>query len=120
MIEFTIMGEIPSLKNTLTVSYKDGKRRFYHTNNNVLVYKNSFSLLCPNKHKLNIDKPVAVELKIYKKDNRKDGCNLSDMVYDALQFARVIKNDRLVVERHEFDFIDKERPRVEIKIKEVE
>ncbi|KAF0134053.1 MAG: hypothetical protein FD145_907 [Candidatus Saganbacteria bacterium] len=113
MIEFTVNGDIPSIKNTLRVG-KGGV--FFHRGDGVRKYKKLFLAQCPVWAKQNLAGKLAVELKIYKKDNRKDGCNLSGTVYDALQFSGVIKNDRSLVERHEFDYIDKGNPRLEVKL----
>jgi Holliday junction resolvase RusA-like endonuclease len=38
------------------------------------------------------------------------------LVYDALQKAGIVKNDRLFREQHNFHFIDKQNPRVEVVI----
>jgi len=113
MIKFTIEGDIPSMKNTLRVNRRGG---VYHADNGVNTYKEAFCCLCPKSAKKCLLGPLGVVLRIYKKDNRKDGCNMSGMVYDAMQYAGVIKNDRNLVERHEFDYIDKKNPRVEIRV----
>lgn len=114
-MKFIIPGDIPSLKNDL----KFARGRCYHSAE-VVNYKKMFCLLCPRVCKQLIDKPVCVTLHIYKKDNRKDGCNLSGIIHDCLQISGVIKNDRLIVERHEYDYIDKKNPRCEIFIQEIE
>ena len=120
IIEFIVFGEIPSLKNTLRARINRGGRPiFFHKDNEVINYKQNFISQIYPKYSLNLTEKLAVELKIYKPNNRKDGCNLSDMVYDAMQFSGVIKNDRNIIERHEFDFIDKLKPRVEVKVWEV-
>ena len=40
------------------------------------------------------------------------------LVMDCLQKADIIKNDRLIREKHIYHFIDKKNPRVEIKLEE--
>ena len=109
---FTIFGIIQSLKNDMQFNRKTGS--VYHKKDGVRKYKQDFAYQVPAEYKLNIDKPVRVSLNIFKRDNRKDGCNLSGCVYDALQYSGVIKNDRKIVERHEYDFVSKECPRCEI------
>lgn len=113
MIEFVVCGDIPSIKNTLRVGIGGS---FFHKDDGVRKYKKLFLSQCPNWARQNMAGKLGVELRIFKKDNRKDGANLSGAVYDSLQFAGVIKNDRNLVERREMDFIDRENPRVEIKL----
>ena len=113
IISFIVNGEIPSIKNTLRVG-RSG--RFFHKNDGVRRYKESFSVQCPSWVRQKLAGKLGVVLRIFKKDNRKDGCNLSGVVYDALQASGVIKNDRNLIERHESDFIDRDNPRVEIKL----
>jgi Holliday junction resolvase RusA-like endonuclease len=115
MIEWTVAGDIPSLKNTLRCA----NGRFYHADDQVRAYKELFALLTPRRFKRSIAVPVGVTLYIYKKDNRKDGQNMAAMVYDALEYAGVIKNDRLCTDRHEIDRLDKKNPRVEIMLWEL-
>jgi len=116
LIEFTIPSEPPSLKNLLRFNGRTG--RTYHADDAVRTYKELFALLCPKQFKQNIEKPVCVSLHIYKKDNRKDATNISDTIWDCLQYCGVIKNDRLIEEWHCFSFIDKKNPRVVVKVEE--
>ena len=116
-IEFTVKGDIPSLKNSLQVG-RGG--RFFHKNDKVRQYKNAFWAQTPSKYRTKgTAHPLIVELRLYKKDNRKDGCNLGAIVYDSLQSSGVIKNDRQIIERHEYDAIDKNNPRVKVSIWEI-
>jgi len=104
MIDFVIEGDIPCLKNSIRVG-KGG--RFYHQDNAVKHYKEAFALLCPRSAKKCLTDPVEVILHIYKKDNRKDAVNLQGIIYDCLQSAGVIKNDRQIVDWHCYSSIDK-------------
>ena len=117
-IGFIVYGDIPSMKNDLGVMRgKNGKPIFYHKGNGVRYYKELFDLQVPSKFKVCLNGKISVYLRIFKKDNRKDGCNMSGAVYDALQSSGVIKNDRNITLRIEEDFIDKENPRVEVVLK---
>lgn len=116
MNSLVIYGEVPSMKNTLRVG-KFGN--FYHASNEVKDYKIAFCEQCPAKYKEEITSQIGVELVIYRKNRRRDGSNQADTVYDALEYSGVVMNDRQIVERHEFDRIDKENPRIEIKFWEL-
>jgi len=41
------------------------------------------------------------------------------LVYDLLQKGQVILNDRHIVEKHEYAEVDKQNPRVEIWVEEI-
>jgi len=116
MIDFTIKGEIPSLKNVLRFT-RNG--RPYHQDDTVKDYKEAFDLLCPKSAKKLLTGPVEVILHIYKKDNRKDAVNLTAIIYDCLQSSGVIKNDRQIVRWYGFSEIDKSNPRVRIEVNEI-
>ena len=116
-MNWTIHGEIPSMKNTLR---RSASGAFYHTDNGVQVYKNNFALQTPRKFKKNLACPVFVSIVVYQKDKRKDFHNCCDLVYDALQYSGVIKNDRLIREWHGAGHIDKKDPRVEITLEVLE
>jgi len=117
MIDFVIEGAIPCLKNSIRVG-KGG--RFYHKDNAVHDYKEAFALLCPKSAKKGLTGPVEVILHIYKQNNRLDAVNLQSIIYDSLEFAGVIKNDRLVTDWHCYSEIDRTNPRVRIEVNELE
>jgi Holliday junction resolvase RusA-like endonuclease len=109
MMEFEILGEIPSQKNILRFA---GGRAFY-VNDEVKRYKADFAKQIPVKHKATtIYAPVRVGLSFYLKDRRKDAHNLCSVIYDALEYAGVIKNDRQIVGGAWTVLIDKSNPRV--------
>lgn len=59
--------------------------------------------------------PVVMECTIYYRTQRPD---LDEsLVMDGLQYGGVVKNDRLIREKHVFHAIDKENPRAEIIIR---
>ncbi len=78
-------------------------------------YLRDFVLQCP-KPKHPINNHVVLTAHIYYASDRPD---LDEsVIMDGLQKAGIIKNDRLIREKHIYKFIDKVNPRVEIEIKE--
>lgn len=109
---WTVHGETPSLKNTLRRS-KSGA--FYHADNGVKEYKNLFALQTPSKFKKGITEPVQVFLNIWRSSERKDAHNCEAVIFDALEYAGVIKNDRQIEWWQGSAIgIDKDKPRVQI------
>ena len=117
-LEFTIKGEIPSMKNSARIG-RGGQ--FYHADNCVKAYKGEFYRQLPAKYKgLKLKEAVKVSLVVYLKDHRKDGHNLHAVVYDALQYAGVIENDRQIVAGEWRTEFDKDNPRVFIKVEKLD
>ena len=64
-----------------------------------------------------LKKPLRTHVTVYFPSHRQDlDCSL---VYDCLQSAGVVANDRFITEKHEYGFVDKREPRVEITIEEL-
>ena len=113
-IEFTIKGEIPSMKNTLRVG-RGG--HVYHADNAVKEYKNAFWLQLPSRFRLMVlTGSVKVSIEVYQKDHRKDAHNAQDLVFDCLQHCGLIGNDRQIEAWEGRKFIDKNNPRVVVKV----
>ncbi|MFA5112663.1 MAG: hypothetical protein WC529_00020 [Candidatus Margulisiibacteriota bacterium] len=112
-LTWEVKGCPPSMKNDL-----DGRHR--HRGGAVAQYKRDFALQTPVSAKLGLTGPVAVRLVIYKKDRRQDGVNMDDVVYDALQFAGVILNDRQIEHWEVETFVCPDDPRVRIWLQKIE
>jgi len=115
-LTWEVLGEIPSAKNELRFS---SSGRPYHKDNAVREYKQSFAMQTPAKYKLNIACPVMVFTTIFQKDRRRDAHNATAVIYDALETAGVIYNDRLIVKWGGTAKIDKKNPRVLISLLKV-
>lgn len=64
--------------------------------------------------------PVELTLRFYRQDARRvDGDNLTKAAMDALQ-GRVFENDDQVVACHWYKDLDRERPRVEVRVRELD
>jgi len=119
-IEYTFIGNVPSKKNGRRWMQRGGRRYSLPSANYTTWEKGHIPIL---KHRFNSPKfeRFSIEIRIYYPDNRaRDTDNLETSVLDILKAADVIKDDRwqfhirppLV---HQ-PIVDKENPRVEVKI----
>lgn len=79
-------------------------------------YEESFLWQVGNIRDSNIDEPFEFYLDVYFPSKRSDLDGCFKCVLDCLQTAKVIKNDNNCCKIVGRKFIDKERPRVELKI----
>lgn len=116
MIRFTARGQLYSMKNSKTVK-RLGRRLVPVKHDKALIFERDFLYQVPVEAKRNITGPVAVTVRVWYPSRLQDlDCAL---VYDLLQKAGVIQNDRQVVEKHEFIAgIDPQDPRVTVEISE--
>lgn len=109
-ISFTILGNLVSGKNNRQFVYVKGKPRFI-VSKDATAYKKTFDNQCPQ-----IPQPMSRNIilyaRIYYRSNRSDLCDT--LLSDLLQSSGIITNDRYIVEKHLYKFIDKQNPRVEI------
>jgi Holliday junction resolvase RusA-like endonuclease len=114
----TIQGKIPSKSNSykiITIAGHSslGKQKV------LKEYEQSFFLQCPLRGK-NIAGYFKLSVDVYYENMRPDLDNCLKILLDCLQQCKAIKNDRQCVEIHARKLIDKNNPRVEFIIEEVE
>ncbi|HDY67902.1 hypothetical protein LCGC14_3142890 [marine sediment metagenome] len=114
----TIYGQAYSKANRRQlVINKKTKKPMFIKNEKALLYVESFKAQVVWGYDT-IKCKVALHCKMYYKTQRPD---LDEsLVMDCLEKAGVIENDRLIREKHIYHFIDKENPRVDIELKEIE
>lgn len=123
MIRFTIPGRPVTKKNSqkIAVNWKTGKP-FIRQSDNYRAYEAAAGYFIPCKHK-GIDYPVNVCCVYYMPDRRRvDLTNLLEATDDILVKYGVLKDDNCtIVVSHDGSCVlhDKENPRVEIEIKEI-
>jgi Holliday junction resolvase RusA-like endonuclease len=61
-----------------------------------------------------IKQPVSVSIDVYRKSDAGDLDNYAKGLLDALQEAKVLRDDKQVVELHMRKFVDRRRPRYEV------
>ena len=123
-----IPGQLKGLNELLNGRFYDRSAKKYR---NPIKQKNDAECIkairfTKELHGIHIVKPIVLHYKIYAQDKRHDRFNLFSAIdksfEDALQKTGVIANDGwndVLNATHKF-YIDKERPRVEIVIEEVE
>lgn len=116
MIQFTIRGVVPSLKNQKKIA----RGRMYN-DPQVEAYKLNFGLQVPPQHRnagLGSAKSLlCIKIDLFHDSWRRDAdC---EIIYDCLQASGVITNDRWVRRKYiEASRIDAGNPRAEIMIQE--
>ena len=109
--EFMTRGEPASKANSRRLVAIGGKPRFIKSKKG-LSFVQSFTTQCPILDPL-LDGDILVAIEIYYASRRPD---LDEsLILDAME-NKVYKNDRQVKEKHIFWNLDRDNPRIEIKI----
>lgn len=124
MIEFTILGQCYSLKNTRDIfpikadkgakcpHCKKPLRMMTIPNEKAKLFEADFSHQLPESAQQDLSMPIGVKIAIYYPSNLQD---LDEaLVLDLLQRYKVIHNDRQIVRKIIDKFIDSDEPRVEV------
>lgn len=114
----TILGKIPSKSNCYRIVTQFGHGSLAKTKA-LKEYEKSFYLQCSLREKM-IEGYFKFYIDVYYENMRPDLDNSFKICLDMLQACRVIKNDRQCVEIHARKLIDKNSPRIEFTIEEVE
>lgn len=114
-IAFVIPLQLVSMKNSKIQSVKNG-RAYTFKNPAVVAFERDFQRLVPpdykNRRMGSLTQPLRAIVTVYYPSRRQDlDCAL---VFDCLQAAGVIANDRYVIEQHLYAEVDAKNPRVEI------
>ena len=110
-VNFTVYGQCYSLKNSKMLARG---RTIKHPKAD--QFEHDFALQVPPEYR-NLrmgDKhqPLRTHVSVWYPSHRQDlDCAI---VYDCLQTAGVISNDRYIIEKHEYLHVDAKNPRVEI------
>ena len=112
----TVQGNLPSLKNRRRLIPGKGNRKpMIIKSKDAMDYEQMFLLAIPKKMCVGYDGPVSVKVRVWYQSRRND---LSiELLYDLLQKAGVILNDRQIVHQESFKDLDKENPRVHFTVK---
>lgn len=108
-IQFTIYGQIYSMKNSKILTSRWGKPHSIK-NPKAIIFERDFALQLPVDCKKNLTCDVAVTCYVWYPNHRQD-LDVS-IVHDLLQSCGVIQNDRQIIEQHNYKSYDKESPRV--------
>lgn len=135
-IEFTIRGQVYSLKNTrmiIPVKTIKGRpvengskcphcKRPLHMltipNEKAHDFEDQFRQQLPPGAQQHLESPVRVDIEIFYPSNRQDVDEA--LVLDLMQKFRVIENDRQVVAKYVEKRVDERNPRVHVKVTPVQ
>ena len=113
-VSFVILGVVYSMKNSKTLSTRQGKPRIIK-NWKARHFEEDFIAQVPlHARNLRLSGPLRCIVTVYYPSNRQDLD--AAIVYDLLQKAGVIQNDRQIIEKHEYRRVDRNKPRVEIHV----
>lgn len=118
-ITLTISGQLPRKSNSrrFVINRRTGKPMVIKSAE-ALRYEADFLRQVTGPQRLGLSGNLSLTAIIYYRSNRSD---LSDeLLCDLLEKAGVIENDRCIVEKRLTKRIDKDSPRVEVRIEELE
>lgn len=115
----TIYGQVPSKSNCYRIITLGGHGSLAKSPA-LKAYEQNFYMQIGALRNRNIEGFFEFYARVYYPNNRSDIDNSAKIILDCLQKANVIKNDNKCVKLVLEKFIDKDKPRVEIFIKEIE
>ena len=113
-----IRGKIPSKSNCYKIITINGHSSLAKQKA-LKEYEKSFFLQCSIRGEM-ISNYFRLNLDVFYENMRPDLDNSFKILLDSLQSCKAIKNDRSCVEIHARKLIDKENPRIEFTIEEIE
>ena len=113
-----IRGKIPSKSNCYKIITINGHSSLAKQKA-LKEYEKSFFLQCSIRGEM-ISNYFRLNLDVFYENMRPDLDNSFKILLDSLQSCKSIKNDRYCVEIHARKLIDKENPRIEFTIEEIE
>jgi len=113
---FIIYGNLPRKSNSRRiVKNRRTKKVMIIKSENALNYSQNFLLQMMQYQYKTLTSPIILTVTIFYQSKRND---LSEeLLMDLLQECKLIKNDRQIWGKHIYKKIDKEKPRVEFKVK---
>lgn len=114
-----IKGNAPSKANCYRIVSICGHSQLAKTPS-LKKYEESFIWQAGKLRDLNINEPFEFYIDVYYPSKRTDLDNVLKLQLDVLQRIKCIKNDNNCCLIHARKFVDKDNPRVEIKIKTLE
>lgn len=115
-ISFTVYGQLWSMKNH-RIPLKQNPYKTIPDQKARLFAQQFMSQVPIEATRTRLEGPLRAIVTVFYPSQRQDlDCAL---VYDLLQKAAVITNDRQIIEKHEFRETDKVNPRVEITVEPI-
>lgn len=118
LVNFEAVGNPPAKSNSYRIVTIPGRGSSLAKSSELKRWEEVFGLQIPPEAKrLNIEKPMHVEIDAYFPSWASDLDNVTKAPLDVLQRHRVIKNDNRIIKIKLQKFIDKENPRIHVRIK---
>jgi len=117
LAQFTIVGQPPRKSNSRqVVPRKDGKVAVIKSKE-ALAYEEAFAQQVTGNLRMkygSLSEDLAVEIVVYYGSRRPD---LDvELILDCMEQQEIVRNDRYIVEKHEWGFVDKDNPRAVIRL----
>jgi len=118
-MKLTILGQLPRKSNSRRIVPVKGTNRHRSIKSQqALDYEDDFNKQLVARQRQNLEGDLEITGTIYYQSKRSD---LSEeLLFDCLERADVISNDRMVVHKNIWKKIDRKNPRVEIEINQLE
>jgi Holliday junction resolvase RusA-like endonuclease len=114
----TIIGKCPSKSNCYKIITL-GKHASLAKTKVLSDYEKSFYLQCNHYRNVEISGLFEIKLSVYNESNRADLDNALKIILDCLQKVKAIKNDNNCIRILAEKFVDKNNPRIEFTLKEI-
>lgn len=112
-----IYGQVPSKSNGYRVGTIAGRAQLYKTKE-LRLYEKNFGLQYRRHNKILGN--FEVEVDVYFRSNKSDLDGMFKVFLDCLQAVDAIDNDRYCMKIVARKFIDKENPRIEFELKQIQ
>lgn len=116
LVSFTVNGQLPSMKNRRRIVGTRRNRPMLIKSADAMNYEQAFLAATPENARIGYAGPVSVKARIWYQSRRSDLS--AEFLFDLLQKAGVIRNDRQVQHLEAFKGLDAERPRVHLTVRE--
>lgn len=115
----TIFGQLPSLKNRRRLIPGKGKRKpMIIKSRDAMDYEQAFLVAIPQRMRVGYEGPVSVKVRVWYQSRRSDLS--TELLFDLLQKAGIIKNDNQVHHVESFKGLDREHPRLHFTVRKWE
>jgi Holliday junction resolvase RusA-like endonuclease len=115
-VTLTLYGELASKANSRKLVTIDDLTRFIKSDK-ARKWEDDALKQIPGDHRIEMEGPIRMTATIYYASRRPDLD--PSLLMDALEHAKVYKNDRQIVEQHLYKKLDPGNPRVELLLEEL-
>lgn len=114
LASLTIPGQLPSLKNRRRIVGARRGRPMLIKSAEAMAYEQMFLSAVPPKMRINYSGPVSVKVRVWYQSRRSDLS--TELLFDLLQKAQIIQNDRQIHHVESWKGLDRDSPRVHLTV----